>query len=96
MPDVCVSKCRTVTAGEIAEPGQLDDIDDRSVQTQPPLIDQLQRRTAVNNLVIDAVSNRVVRVTGTAHRRDAHPTCAITRSCREADELNDHAQSGCV
>ena len=38
-----MSRWRSVTAGEIVVPGQVDDLDDRHVQAQTPLADQLQR-----------------------------------------------------
>ena len=57
--------------------GQVDDLDDRGVQTQTPLIDQLQRCHRREQLRDRRRVEPGSQETGTAHRRDAQPYAPV-------------------
>ncbi len=73
MPDVCVSRCRTVTSGATAVPSiPRKGMTCVSSANAPPST-CCSADTAVKSFVIDAVSKRVSSVFGTCHARLAAP-----------------------
>jgi hypothetical protein len=68
-----VSRCRSVTAGEIVVPVKSTTPMIGMSRPSRPSSTSCSAATEVNSLVMEAVSNRVARLTGTAHRRLAQP-----------------------
>jgi hypothetical protein len=68
-----VSRWRTVTAGEIVVPVKSTTSTIGVSRPRRPSPISCSAATAVNSFVMDAVSNRVAKDTGTAHRREAQP-----------------------
>ncbi|CPU65113.1 Uncharacterised protein [Mycobacteroides abscessus] len=73
MPDVWVSRCRIVTSRGIVVPARSTWSWTRSSSPSRPSPTSWSTATAVNSLVTDATSNRVLVRTGTPQRRDATP-----------------------
>ena len=68
-----MSRWRSVTAGEIVVPDKSTTSTIGRSRPRRPSPTSCSAATAVNSFVMDAVSNRVAKETGTAHRRVAQP-----------------------